>query len=91
MEKYGLRMNLFKCAFGVSAGRFLGFIVHEHRIQVDPKKVESIQKLEEPACKRDVQKLLGKINYLRHFIANLIGKVDPLLPLLRLWHEKEFV
>jgi ribonuclease HI len=51
----------------------LGFIVLEHEIQIDPKKVESIHKLEEPICKRDVQKLLGKINY-------LAGKIDPLLP-----------
>jgi hypothetical protein len=42
MRKYGLRMNPFKCTFGVSAGRFLGFIVHEHGIQIDPKKIESI-------------------------------------------------
>jgi hypothetical protein len=48
MKKYGLWMNPFKCAFGVSVGRTLGFIVHEHRIQIDPKKVESIHKLEEP-------------------------------------------
>jgi hypothetical protein len=90
-RKYWLRMNPFKCAFGVSASRFLRFIVHEHGIQIDPKKVESIQKMEEPAWKRDVQKLLGKINYLRRFIANLTGKVDPLLPLVRLKHKEEFM
>jgi hypothetical protein len=28
--QYGLKMNLLKCAFGVSAGKFLGFIIHEH-------------------------------------------------------------
>jgi hypothetical protein len=42
MKKYGLRMNPLKCAFGVTSGRFLGFIVHEHGIQIDPKKIESI-------------------------------------------------
>ena len=26
---HGLKMNLNKCAFGVSAGQFLGFMVHE--------------------------------------------------------------
>jgi hypothetical protein len=54
MRKYGLKMNPKKCAFGVSARRFLGFIVHEGGIQVDPKKVESINKLAEPVCKKDV-------------------------------------
>jgi hypothetical protein len=64
MKKYGMRMNPLKCAFGVTSGRFLGFIVHEHDIQIDPKKIESIGKIGEPVCKKDVQKWLGKINYL---------------------------
>jgi hypothetical protein len=28
-RRFGLRMNPKKCAFGVSAGQFLGFLVHE--------------------------------------------------------------
>jgi hypothetical protein len=91
MKKYGLRMNPMKCAFGVSVGRFLGFVVHQHEIQIDTKKVESIQMVEEPTCKRDMQKLLGKINYLRRFISNLAGKVETFLPLVRLRHEGEFI
>jgi hypothetical protein len=90
MRKYGLKMNPLQCAFGVTAGRFLGFIVHEKGIQIDPKKVEGINKMEEPTCKRDMQKLLGKINYLRRFIANLPGKIHSFLPLLKLKHEGEF-
>nr|ABA98296.1 retrotransposon protein, putative, unclassified [Oryza sativa Japonica Group] len=31
-KKYGLKMNPTKCAFGVSAGQFLGFLVHERGI-----------------------------------------------------------
>ena len=32
MRRYGLKMNPLKCAFGVSARKFLGFIIHEsHR------------------------------------------------------------
>jgi hypothetical protein len=82
MRKYELRMNPLKCAFEVSAGRFLGFIVHEHGIQVNPKKAESIKKLVEPTCKKDVQKLLGKINYLRCFISNLAWEVESFLSLV---------
>jgi hypothetical protein len=90
MKKYSLRMNPTKCAFGVSVGQFLGFVVHQHGIQIDPKKVESIKKIREPSYKKDVQKLLGKINYLRCFISNLIGKIETFLPLIRLKHEGEF-
>jgi hypothetical protein len=42
MRRYGLKMNLLKCAFGVSAGKFLVFIIHEHDIEIDPKKIESL-------------------------------------------------
>jgi hypothetical protein len=91
MKKYGLRMNPLKCAFGITSGRFLGFIVHEHEIQIDPKKIESTRKIGEPVCKKDVQKLSDKINYLRHFIPNLTGRVESLLPLVQLKHEEEFI
>jgi hypothetical protein len=90
MKKYGLQMNPLKCTFRVTSGRFLGFIVHEHGIQIEPKKIESIRKIGEPVCKKDVQKLLSKINYLRHSISNLAGQVESLLPLVRLKHEEEF-
>jgi hypothetical protein len=39
MCRYGLKMNPLKCAFGVSAGKFLGFIVHEKGAEIDPKKI----------------------------------------------------
>jgi hypothetical protein len=90
IKKYGLWINPLKCAFGVTSGRFLEFIVHEHGIQIDPKKIESTRKIKEPVCKKDVQKLLSKINYLRHFISNLAGRVESLLPLVWLKHEEEF-
>jgi hypothetical protein len=65
MRKCGLKMNPLKCAFGMSTGRFLGFIMHENGIEVDPKKIKAIKKIKEPTCKKDVQTLLGKVNYLR--------------------------
>jgi hypothetical protein len=90
MRKYKLKMNPLKCTFGVLTGRFLGFIVHEGGIQIDLKKIESIRKFGKPTCKKDVQKLLGKINYLRRFIANLAGKIKSFLPLVRLKHKEDF-
>jgi hypothetical protein len=45
MHRYGLKMNPLKCAFGVSAGKFLGFIIHEYGIEIDPTKIESINKM----------------------------------------------
>jgi hypothetical protein len=82
MHRYGLKMNLLKCAFGVWAGKFLGFIIHELGIEIDPKKIESINKVQPPQCKNDMQKFLGKLNYLRWFIVNLSGKINAFAPIL---------
>jgi hypothetical protein len=54
MCMYGLKMNLHKCAFQVLAGKFLGFIIHEHGIEIDPDQIKSIQNVGAPICKLEV-------------------------------------
>ena len=90
MHQYELKKNSLKCAFGVSAEKFLGFIIHEKGIEIDPKRIEAMKKIEAPACKKDLQKFLGKVNYLRRFVSNLSGKIDAFTPILRLKNEAEF-
>jgi hypothetical protein len=90
MRRYGLKMNPRKCAFGVSAGKFLGFIIHEHGIEIDPDRIKSIQNVRPPTYKLEVQKFLGKINYLWRFISNLVVKIDAFTPILRLKNDAEF-
>jgi hypothetical protein len=43
-----------------------------------------------PTCKKDLQKFLKKVNYLKRFIANLSGKIIPFTPILKLKDESEF-
>ena len=59
MCRYGLKRNPLKCAFAISAGKFLGFIIHERGIEIDPKRVEAMKHVEAPTCKKDLQKFLG--------------------------------
>ena len=49
-----------------------------------------MRKVEAPTCKKDLQKFLGKVNYLRGFISNLSGKIDAFTPILRLKNEAKF-
>jgi hypothetical protein len=51
MRRYGLKKNPRKCAFGVSVGKFLGFIIHEHGIEIDPDRIKSIRNVGPPTCK----------------------------------------
>jgi hypothetical protein len=89
-RRYGLKMNPRKCAFGVSAGKFLGFVIHEHGVEIHPDRIKSIRNVGPPTCKVEVQKFLGKVNYLRRFISNLAGKIDAFTPILRLKNDAEF-
>jgi hypothetical protein len=84
-------MNPLKCALGVSAGKFLGFIIHEHDIEIDPKRIESMKKVKSPMCKKELQSFLDKVNYLRWFIPNLSGRVKAFTPILRLKNDAEFI
>ena len=50
-RKHGLKMNPNKCAFGVSAGQFLGFMVHERGIEVGQKSIKAIKEMVPPTTK----------------------------------------
>ena len=42
-RRFGLRMDPKKCPFGVSAGQFLGFLVHERGIKIGLKSQEAVR------------------------------------------------
>jgi hypothetical protein len=64
MRRHCLTMKPHKCAFGVSADKFLGFIIHEHGIEIDLNRIKSIRNVGPPTCKLEIQKFLDKVNYL---------------------------
>ena len=69
---FKLRMNLLKCAFGVSYGKFLGFLVHSRGIVVDPAKATAIATaiatMRPPVTIKELKSFLGKVSYIRRFI-----------------------
>jgi hypothetical protein len=54
MHRYGLKMNPRKCAFGVSSDKFLGFIIHEHGIEIDLNRIKSIRNVGAPTYKLEM-------------------------------------
>ncbi|XP_057432273.1 uncharacterized protein LOC130725026 [Lotus japonicus] len=90
MRIHGLKMNPLKCAFGVIAGDFLGFVVHKKGIEINKNKAKAILDTSPPTSKKQLQSLLGKVNFLRRFIANLSDKTKPFSSLLRLKREDTF-
>jgi hypothetical protein len=84
-------MNSSKCAFGVSAGEFLGFLVQEGGIEVCKKSMKVIDEVVPRTNLKELQSLLGKINFVRKFISNLSQKVLSFSPLLRIKKDQKFV
>ncbi|XP_045797601.1 uncharacterized protein LOC123891747 [Trifolium pratense] len=78
----------FRCPGAL--GDFLGFVVHKKGIEINQNKTKAILETNPPTNKKQLQSLLGKINFLRRFISNLSGKAQAFSPLLRLKKEDVF-
>uniref|UniRef100_A0A2N9HJX7 RNA-directed DNA polymerase n=1 Tax=Fagus sylvatica TaxID=28930 RepID=A0A2N9HJX7_FAGSY len=52
LKKYQLRLNPNKCAFGVTSGKLLGFIVSGRGIEIDPAKLTANLRASVQACLR---------------------------------------
>ena len=61
-------MNPMKCAFGVSIGNFLGFLVHHRGIRVDLAKAIAIVTMKRPTTVRELKSFLGRVSYIRIFV-----------------------
>jgi hypothetical protein len=83
-------MNPTKCAFGVSAGQFLCFLVHERGIEVTQRSINAIKKIQPPEDKKQLQSLIGKVNFVRRFIFNLSERLEHFTPLFRLKADQGF-
>ncbi|XP_073049441.1 uncharacterized protein [Primulina eburnea] len=90
MRQHELKLNPLKCAFGVKAGNFLGFLVHQRGVEVDKNKAKAIMEANPPRNKKELQRFLGQVNYLRRFISNLAGKTKEFSQLLKLKDSGEF-
>jgi hypothetical protein len=80
---YKLKMNPLKCAFGVSAGKFLSFLVHNRRIDVDPAKASAIATMKAPTSHKELKSFLGRLSYIRRFIPGLAAVIAVFTPLMK--------
>ena len=57
LRNYNMKLNPAKCAFGVSAGKFMGFIVNHRRIEANPDKIKALLDMPSPSGIKEVQRL----------------------------------
>ena len=75
--------NSKKCVFGVQEVEYLGFILKNNTLLVDPRKIEAVKAWETPTCKKDVRSFLGMVNFYRRFIKNCAHIAKPLTALTK--------
>ena len=82
---YKLKMNPLKCAFGISAGKFLGFLVHNRGIDIDLAKASAIATMKAPTSHKELKSFLGRLSYIKRFIPGLVVVTVVFTPLMKKW------
>ena len=69
LRQQKLCLNADKCAFEVGAGKFLGYMITNRGIKVNPDQIEAVKRLKPPSNRKEVQVLTGMLGALYHFIS----------------------
>ena len=77
LHSYNMKLNPGKCAFGATAGKFLGFMVSQRGIEANPNKIRAIMEMTPPRNVKEVQSLNGKIATLNRFMSRATDKCLP--------------
>ena len=83
MKDYNMKLNPTKRAFGVSAGKFLGFIVNSRGIEANPNKIRVVLDMRPSSNTKEVQRLIGKIAALSRFVSRSSDKCQPFFQILK--------
>ena len=83
LRSYNMKLNPSKYVFGVTAGKFLGFMVSQRGIEVNPEKIRAIMELEPSRTVKEVQSLNGKIVALNRFVSKATDKCLPFFHTLK--------
>ena len=83
LRQYSMKLNPSKCVFGVSSGKFLGFMVLQKGIEANPEKVKAILEMSSPKTVKEVQSLTGRIATLNRFVSKATDKCLPFFKTLK--------
>lgn len=77
LSNYKMKLNPYKCAFGVSSGKFLGFMVNWRGVEAKLDKIKVVIEMESPRAMKEVQRLTGRIAALNCFVSRATDKCLP--------------
>lgn len=83
LRRYQMKLNPRKCTFGVTAGKFLGFLVTQRGIEANPNKIQAILDMRSSVNKKEVQRLTGRVAVLSRFLSRSAERCLPFFKVLR--------
>ena len=75
--------KMSKCEFWLSEVKFLGHVISQEGVSVDPSKVEAVLNWKRPETVTEIRSFLGLTGYYRRFIKNFSRIAMPLTKLTR--------
>ncbi len=87
IKTHDLFLKAKKCSFHKKKVEYLGMIIGQGKVEMDPIKVEGIAKWPTPTTVKDVHSFLGFCNFYRSFIANFSAMAWPLNDLTKKLHQ----
>ena len=83
LREYNMKLNPTKCAFGVLARKFLGFIVNNRGIEENPDKIKVVLNMPPPSSIKEVQRMTERIVALSRFVSRASDKCQPFFQVLK--------
>ena len=83
LRQHKLRLNAEKCVFDVGAGKFLGYLITNWGIEINPNQIDAVRCLNPPSNLKEVQKLTEMLVALNRFISKFADRCWPFYQLLK--------
>ena len=87
LREHNLRLNASKHSFGVSSGKFLGYVITHRGIEVNPEQIRVINSMHPPWNPKEVQRLTRMMVALNKFISRSADRCHPFFQLLHKWKD----
>jgi hypothetical protein len=83
LRQYRMKLNPSKCVFGVSLGKFLGFMISQRGIEANPDKIKAVLEMSPLKTVKEVQSLIGRVAALNRFVSRVTDKCLPFFKTLK--------
>ncbi|XP_026386824.1 uncharacterized protein LOC113282079 [Papaver somniferum] len=81
--QYRMKLNSAKCSFGLSSGKFLGYLMTRIGIEANPDQIRAITEMSSPRTKKEVHKLASRLAALNRSVSRSSDRFKPFFDILK--------